>query len=63
MPHCHNCDRSLETTDDLEADEIQTVELEEQNDGPPHIHIGVETTDVWRCKGCGYVYGSRKKSA
>lgn len=63
MPHCHNCDKTLETTDDLEADEIQTVETEERSDGPPHIHIGVETADVWRCKGCGSVYGSRTQSA
>lgn len=60
MPHCHNCDKTIETTDDLEADEIQVIETEDQDDGPPHIHIGVEVSDVWRCKGCGSVYGVRK---
>lgn len=60
MPHCHNCDTSIETTEDLEADELEVIETEEQEDGAPHIHIGVETTDIWRCKGCGSVYGSRK---
>jgi len=59
MPHCHNCDTALETTEDLEADEIQTIDTENQDDGPPKIHIGKETADVWRCSGCGSVYGSR----
>ncbi|GAA3882483.1 hypothetical protein GCM10022627_39890 [Haloarcula argentinensis] len=63
MPHCHNCDTPIETTDDLEADEIETIETEDQNDGPPRIHIGAKVSDVWRCKGCGSVYGSRNKSS
>ena len=63
MPHCHNCDTSIETTEDLEADELEVIETEEQESGPPHIHIGTEVADVWRCKGCGSVYGSRKRSS
>lgn len=59
MPHCHNCDTSIETTEDLEADELQVLETAEQDDGPPQIHVGSEVSDVWRCKGCGSVYGSR----
>jgi hypothetical protein len=59
MPHCHNCDTSVETTDDLEADEVDVLNTEEQADGPPTVHIGTDTTAVWRCGGCGSVYGSR----
>jgi hypothetical protein len=59
MPHCHNCDTDLETTGDLEADEIQTIETEDDGDGSPTIHVGNDTSEVWRCSGCGSVYGSR----
>jgi len=61
MPHCHNCDTSIDTTDDLEADTLDVIETEDGDGGSPQIHIGTEVSDVWRCKGCGSVYGSRKK--
>jgi len=34
-------------------------EVNEQDDGPPRMQIGVDSHDVWRCKGCGKVLGVR----
>ncbi|WP_276273807.1 hypothetical protein [Haloarcula litorea] len=57
MPTCENCGATLETTDDLDHDEVEELELVEQEDGPPRIRLGVDIRDVWRCKQCGKVLG------
>jgi len=59
MVHCINCDKEHTHTDEADHEEVDAVELEEQDDGPPRMRIGTGTHDVWRCKGCGSVLGVR----
>jgi hypothetical protein len=59
MPHCENCDKSFENTDEVEHEEVPEMGVEETADGPPQIRIGTGKRDVWRCKGCGTVLGVR----
>lgn len=59
MPHCENCDKTVEHADDVEHEEVDELAIEESEDGPPQIRIGTGKRDVWRCKGCGKVLGVR----
>ena len=59
MVRCINCDTEYEHTDEVDHEEVDEIELVEQDDGPPRMQIGVDSRDVWRCKGCGKVLGVR----
>jgi len=58
MVTCENCGEIFEHADELEADTLQKLEVDESNERP-RIRIGTGLRDVWRCKGCGKVLGVR----
>ena len=59
MVHCTNCDREYESPDELDHEEVDAVEIEDEGGETPRMQIGVDSHDVWRCKGCGKPLGVR----
>jgi hypothetical protein len=57
MVHCTNCDKEYESPDELDHEVVDAVEIED--DETPKIQVGVDSHDVWRCKGCGKPLGVR----
>lgn len=59
MVHCTNCDKEYESPDELDHETVDAVEIEDEDGETPHMQIGVDSHDVWRCKGCGKPLGVR----
>jgi len=59
MVHCINCDREYDSPEELDHEEADAVTIEDEDTEAPRMRIGVDSHDVWRCKGCGKVLGVR----
>lgn len=58
MVHCTNCDKEYESPDELDHETVDAVAVEDEDD-TPKMQIGVDSHDLWRCKGCGKPLGVR----
>ena len=59
MVHCTNCDQEYESPDELDHEEVDAVTIEDEGSETPEMQVGVDSHDVWRCKGCGKPLGVR----
>lgn len=54
---CGECGTDIDSTDDVEQETVQELDVTDSSDRPSGISGGVGQRDLFRCKACGTVLG------